>query len=117
MMQLERGGFRTDRVRSNFWARGVWLWPSAWSESRASSKRRSSYGYNAHGVGGGNPSLGLMGHFASFSDLFTPIRDSEVVQPSHMIAIGESSSGGVFFTRGGARRPPAAPGPRERHVL
>ena len=105
--QLERGGFGTDQVRSNFWAKGVWRCPSAWSESQASNEGRSSYGYNAYGVGGGHPTnaLGLMGHFESFSDLFTPIRESEVIQPSDMIAIGESSSGGIFFTRR-ALRPP-----------
>jgi prepilin-type processing-associated H-X9-DG protein len=106
MRQLERGGFGTDQVRSNFWVKGVWRCPSAWSESQALSERRTSYGYNAHGARGGpTNALGLMGHFESFSNLFTPILESEVVQPSDMIAIGESGSGGIFFSRGPTRPP------------
>jgi prepilin-type processing-associated H-X9-DG protein len=40
-----------------------------------------------------------MGHFVSFSVLFEPIRESEVVTPSDMMAIGDSFHGGVFFVR------------------
>jgi prepilin-type processing-associated H-X9-DG protein len=40
-----------------------------------------------------------MGHFVSFTALFEPIKESEVVNPSEMMAIGDSFVGGIFFTR------------------
>jgi prepilin-type processing-associated H-X9-DG protein len=40
-----------------------------------------------------------MGHFVSFSALFEPIKESEVLVPSDMMAIGDSFVGGVFFVR------------------
>lgn len=101
--QLERGGFDTSKPKTNFLSGGVWRCPSA----RLSADRHSrgipvSYAYNAYGSlasGGPTNALGLMGHFVSFSAMFEPITESEVVAPSDMMAIGDSLGGGVFFMR------------------
>lgn len=102
MLQLERGGFGGAKPRSNFWAEGVWRCPSAqWGASGSLGVSRTCYGYNAFGVAAGNPTnaLGLLGRFMSAPELFAPIGETEVVSPSDMIALGESSKGRVFFTR------------------
>jgi len=44
-----------------------------------------------------------MGHFVSLSAMFSPIRESEVLVPSDMMALGDSFGGGVFFMRGELR--------------
>lgn len=102
MAQLQRGGFVATGLRSNFWAEGVWRCPSA--RLRTSGHDRSaglSYGYNVFGVATGDRtnSLGLLGRLVSASELFVPLVESEVVAPSEMIALGESSNGRPFFTR------------------
>ena len=102
-LQLQCGGFDISKPRTNSISEGVWRCPSA----RSSTERHSggipvSYGYNAYGsLAIGNPTnaLGLMGHFVSFTALFEPIKESEVVNPSEMMAIGDSFVGGIFFTR------------------
>jgi prepilin-type processing-associated H-X9-DG protein/prepilin-type N-terminal cleavage/methylation domain-containing protein len=101
--QIQCGGFDVSRPRTNFVSKGVWHCPSA----QLSTERHSriipvSYGYNVYGssaIGSPTNALGLMGHFVSFSTLFEPINESEVVVPSDMMAIGDSFHGGVFFTR------------------
>lgn len=45
-------------------------------------------------------SLGLHGHFISDVEGHVPVRDSEVLNPSDMMAIGDSFTGGVCFSRG-----------------
>jgi prepilin-type processing-associated H-X9-DG protein len=40
-----------------------------------------------------------MGHSVSFSTMFEPVKESEVLSPSDMIVIGDSFLGGVFFMR------------------
>jgi prepilin-type processing-associated H-X9-DG protein len=100
--QLQRGGFDISKPRTNFVSEGVWRCPSARLSADPHSGRISvSYGYNVYGSVTTSPTnaLGLMGHFVSFTALFEPIRESEVVSPSEMMAIGDSLGGGVFFTR------------------
>jgi prepilin-type processing-associated H-X9-DG protein len=98
--QLQRGGFDVSRPKSNFVSEGVWRCPTA-----ALSTDRVSYGYNTYGTYGGSATggptnaLGLMGHFVSFSAMFAPIKESEVIVPADMMAIGDSLGGGVFFMR------------------
>lgn len=103
MLQLERGGFTMTEPQTNFFSEGVWRCPSAnLSASGTSRKTLVSYGYNVYGSRrGGSPTnaLGLMGHFSSFTELFKPIKESEVIVPSDMIAIGDSLLGGAFLTR------------------
>jgi prepilin-type processing-associated H-X9-DG protein/prepilin-type N-terminal cleavage/methylation domain-containing protein len=99
--QLQRGGFDVSKPRPYFFTEGVWRCPSA-QFTRDSHSRGipTSYAYNAHGSRGSvTNALGLMGHFVSFSALFSPIRESEVLVPSEMMALGDSFSGGVFFVR------------------
>jgi prepilin-type processing-associated H-X9-DG protein/prepilin-type N-terminal cleavage/methylation domain-containing protein len=100
MLQLQRGGFDPTWPKTNFLSEGVWRCPSA--KLPPDGGILVSYGYNVYGSRtGGSPTnaLGLMGHFSTFSDLFKPIHESEVVAPSDMIAIGDSFTGGVFFLR------------------
>lgn len=104
MAQLERGGFDISKPRTNFLSEGVWRCPSArFSADRSSRGIPVSYGYNVYGsLATGNPTnaLGLMGRFVSSSALFEPIKESEIVSPGEMMAIGDSFSGGVYFMRG-----------------
>jgi prepilin-type processing-associated H-X9-DG protein/prepilin-type N-terminal cleavage/methylation domain-containing protein len=100
--QIQRGGFDVSKPRTNFISEGVWRCPSArLSMVGQNGGMTVSYGYNAYGSSATSPTntLGLMGHFISFSILFDPIKESEVINPSEMMAIGDSFSGGVFFTR------------------
>jgi prepilin-type N-terminal cleavage/methylation domain-containing protein/prepilin-type processing-associated H-X9-DG protein len=94
--QLERGGFDISKPKTNFQSEGVWRCPSAgwWI----------SYGYNVFGsyltsITDTN-TLGLMGHLVPFSTKFEPIKESEVIVPSDMIAIGDSVLGSLFLSRG-----------------
>jgi len=50
------------------------------------------------GVGNDTNALGLQGHWVASQQTVTPIRESEVVNPADMIAIGDG--GGVFLMRG-----------------
>ena len=94
--QLERGGFGISKPITNFLAAGVFRCPS----DRYSTM---SYGYNVYGVlpvGDWTNALGLAGRLISTSEYFGPVRESEVVSPSEMMAIGDTFGGGVFFGRG-----------------
>jgi prepilin-type processing-associated H-X9-DG protein/prepilin-type N-terminal cleavage/methylation domain-containing protein len=101
--QLQRGGFGISRPRTNFISEGVWRCPSArLSRDQHSRGIPVSYGYNAYGslaIGSPTNALGLMGHFVSFSAMFEPVKEAEVVSPTEMMAIGDSLVGGVFFMR------------------
>jgi prepilin-type N-terminal cleavage/methylation domain-containing protein/prepilin-type processing-associated H-X9-DG protein len=103
-VQLQRRGFDISKPATNFISNGVWLCPA--DNLRRDWHSRGfpiSYGYNAYGssgIGGpNNNAFGLMGHFVSFSAMFEPIKESEVITPSDMMAIGDSIIGGVFFMR------------------
>ena len=98
--QLERGGFGNSKLKTNLFSESVWHCPSV--PGTRLGQIRVSYGYNAYGVlaiGNHTNALGLLGHLISRSELFAPIRESEVVNPSEMMAIGDSLSGGVDFMR------------------
>ena len=103
ILQLERGGFDMTKPQTNFFSEGVWRCPSAKLNTSGPSRGiLVNYGYNVYGSrAGGSPTnaFGLMGHFSSLSELFKPIKESEVLVPSDMIAIGDSLVGGVFFMR------------------
>jgi prepilin-type processing-associated H-X9-DG protein len=99
--QLERGGFDIAKPKRRFMEDGVWRCPSAQWSHLSADVIRDSYGYNVYGshpVSNTN-NFGLMGHFVSFTELFEPIQESEVVVPSDMMAIGDSFQGGPFLTR------------------
>ncbi len=103
--QLEHEGLGVKQPATNFYQKGVWLCPSAkWHSplpQNLSAGDVTSYAYNAYGVsavGGRTNALGLAGHHSSRSDMGVPIAESEVVNPSDMMAIGDSFAG-LAFTR------------------
>ena len=82
-----------------FWDKGIWLCPSVRSKGILGSSFES-YGYNSFGIGNRKDSLGLGGHkgFASapvgtVPDYKPPVSESEVVNPSEMMAIGDGFYG------------------------
>ncbi|MGI8967186.1 MAG: prepilin-type N-terminal cleavage/methylation domain-containing protein, partial [Limisphaerales bacterium] len=101
--QLVRGGFDITKPEKRFLEKGVWRCPSGrWSNFPA-NRIPASYGYNAfgvHRVGSRTNALGLLGRFISQSEVFAPVRESDVVSPSEMMAIGDCFTGGYFFFRG-----------------
>jgi prepilin-type N-terminal cleavage/methylation domain-containing protein/prepilin-type processing-associated H-X9-DG protein len=93
--QLERGGFGISNPETNFVETGVWHCPSA---KLLKNPGGPCYGYNAFGVlrvGNNTNNFGLLGH--ATDQTVTPIRESEVVSPVEMMAIGESD--GMTFMR------------------
>jgi prepilin-type N-terminal cleavage/methylation domain-containing protein/prepilin-type processing-associated H-X9-DG protein len=100
--QLERGGFDISKPATNFLEKGVWLCPSAhWPNIGPGGY--PSYSYNAFGVlkvGDRSNALGLHGHYTPGSGTIIPIGESEVVNPSDMMAIGENLFGSfIYFMR------------------
>jgi prepilin-type processing-associated H-X9-DG protein len=106
--QLERGGFGNTKPITNFFPTRVFHCPSA------TSANPLSYGYNGYGVRdlGTNGSFGLDGrwiYFKPYSEqYYDPLRESEVVSPSQMMAIGDTFGGAIFF---GPRDSPDGPLP------
>jgi len=73
---------------------GVWSCPSAQWIDIPANEPAASYGYNGYG------SFGLGGRWNSgATTLAPPIGESEVVNPSDMMAIGDSFGGSVGFYR------------------
>jgi prepilin-type processing-associated H-X9-DG protein len=98
-VQLERTGFGLPITDPNFYQKGVWRCPSAPFPPPYGPDDQPFYGYNAFGVlpvGDWN-GLGLYGHFEG--DRISPIRESEIVNPSDMIAMGDKLFGGFMFMR------------------
>jgi prepilin-type processing-associated H-X9-DG protein/prepilin-type N-terminal cleavage/methylation domain-containing protein len=101
--QIERDGLGISRPETNWWLKGVWRCPSAqWSEQYSKDYYAAFltqpvyYGYN----GFGNLSLGIP--FTLNTNGFykyIPIKESEVLNPSDMMAIGDSLTGSYFFRR------------------
>ena len=78
---------------------GVWLCSVAPRPSNIpEGQGYSSYGYNAYGLNTQSDSLGLGGHYVwhegPAKSMSPPVKDSEVVNPSGMMAIGDSFEGG-----------------------
>jgi prepilin-type processing-associated H-X9-DG protein/prepilin-type N-terminal cleavage/methylation domain-containing protein len=103
--QIERGGFDDSKPRKNFFNEGVWLCPSA-----KINDLNTSYGYNTFGVApiGYNSSaskqpgkipLGLRGFWSDNHHPYIPVKESEVANPSDMMAVGDSANGGIDFMR------------------
>jgi prepilin-type processing-associated H-X9-DG protein/prepilin-type N-terminal cleavage/methylation domain-containing protein len=104
--QLERGGFDISKPKRNFFAEGMWHCPSArWTGILPSNVIRVCYGYNSYGLGEPTNPLGLGGRYISspFSSASrAPLNESEVVNPSDMMAMGDNFDGGAFFERAGS---------------
>jgi len=90
----------TQKTKSpDFWIQGVWLCPAVQAQESESSII-SSYGYNAWGIGTNESSLGLGGTYgyahtspAGLFDSKPPVKSSQVVQPSEMMAVGDGLHG------------------------
>ncbi|MGA9779344.1 MAG: prepilin-type N-terminal cleavage/methylation domain-containing protein [Limisphaerales bacterium] len=98
--QLERGGFDISKPKRKFFAEGVWRCPSArWTGNWPTNTTPACYGYNAYGLGSLTNSLGLGGRYIPSPFSFAPLNESEVANPSDMMAMGDGFSGGMFFVR------------------
>jgi len=75
---------------------GVWHCPSAErSSDDPTNMAYASYGYNAYGI---NDPLGLGGqNIRSSGTVAPPVSESEVANPSDMMAIGDTLGGATFF--------------------
>ena len=89
--QLELVGLGISKPQSNFWDRGVWKCPSIHWNFPA-NQIPAYYAYNVFGVARQNDTnpLGLNNRYVSSSMIYVPVGESEVVNPSDMIAIGDS---------------------------
>jgi len=102
IIQLERYGLGVQNPETNFFGAGVWRCPSArfaaWLTN--DSFIPACYAYNAFGLSDNRTnSLGLSGHFNPSSGTITRIGESEVINPSDMMAIGDGFTAGVVFGR------------------
>ena len=101
---LERQGFGVSSPNTNFLKEGVWLCPSAQFSTRIHRSPGTillCYGYNTFGVlkvGDFVTGMGLRGHWEPGKPTM-PIRESEVVVPSEMMAIGDDFTGSRDFGR------------------
>jgi prepilin-type processing-associated H-X9-DG protein/prepilin-type N-terminal cleavage/methylation domain-containing protein len=101
--QLESDGLGISNPATNYFRIGVWLCPSAqWHYQNVSTNDLISYGYNAFGVlpiGNNDVHFGLKAHFDSGSHLIIPVGESQIANPSDMMAIGDGD-GFNYFMRG-----------------
>jgi prepilin-type processing-associated H-X9-DG protein/prepilin-type N-terminal cleavage/methylation domain-containing protein len=100
--QLESGGLGISNPATNYSQTGIWLCPSVQWYLEPPDCGWSSYGYNAFGVlpiGNNDVHFGLKAHFDSGSHLISPIGESEIANPSDMMAMGDGFTGGVYFMR------------------
>jgi prepilin-type processing-associated H-X9-DG protein/prepilin-type N-terminal cleavage/methylation domain-containing protein len=100
---LEYEGLSASK-NPRFYEEGVWRCPTLsrpWDFPQEATY--GSYGYNSDGLKNlpNEDTLGLSGHsLKTAAGIATsPVRDMEVVQPSGMMALGESFGGGMFFVR------------------
>ena len=90
--QIEQGGMGVANPATNFYLEGVWRCPSA-QPREGPLVGEAYYGYNAFGmlpVGNNTNTPGLLGHGTENQSIRTPIRDSEVLAPTDMMAIADS---------------------------
>lgn len=109
--QLEREGLGSSRPATNFYYTGIWYCPSAkWSaevdRGIQTADGWSYYAYNIDIFGPGmqrtDPAnqFGLQGHYDPITQIYQPIKESEVVAPSDMMALGDGfDPNGVFMRR------------------
>ena len=107
--QLVRGGFGASQPNMKDFGEGVWKCPSARWATVLPPDTTNSYGYNADGISSQHSleelCLGLGGQRIPNDDgsrrvKFLPIKETEVVAPSDMMAIGDSFDGYFGFGRG-----------------
>jgi prepilin-type processing-associated H-X9-DG protein len=100
--QIELGGLEISNPNivyaTNYYlTNGVWRCPSAKWSNLSPNEIPISYGYNAYGLRFG-ADLGLSGHFGRQRKV-TPIAESEVINPSDMMAIGDCFTGNSTLER------------------
>lgn len=95
-------GLGESRSRTNYLKSGVWRCPVAQLSKVeiAENLLLISYGYNMGGVvsdedENADNNFGLGGH----PSIHAPVRDSQVVSPADMMAIGEIFKSRIAFTR------------------
>jgi prepilin-type N-terminal cleavage/methylation domain-containing protein/prepilin-type processing-associated H-X9-DG protein len=96
--QMEFEGFGESRSITNFIRNSVWHCPSLQQLKGDENYLPISYGYNFGGVvsdENADDNFGLGGRPSTH----TPVKDSEVVNPSDMMAIGEVFRSRIGFTR------------------
>jgi len=95
---MEFEGFGESRSITNFIRNSVWHCPSLQQLKGDENYLPISYGYNFGGVvsdENADDNFGLGGRPSTH----TPVKDSEVVNPSDMMAIGEVFRSRIGFTR------------------
>jgi len=100
--QLTHEGLGVSQLDKNYLTTGIWRCPSAKWNSRLVDYIPCYYSYNTYGVlrvGNRTNALGLLGHYSESSHTFTRINESEVTNPTDMMAIGDSFDAGVDFMR------------------
>jgi prepilin-type processing-associated H-X9-DG protein/prepilin-type N-terminal cleavage/methylation domain-containing protein len=96
--QVAFEGLGDSRVLTNFLNKGVWRCPSLRQLEADTNNFPISYGYNAVGVvsdENADDNFGLGGHPSTH----TPVKDSEVVSPTDMMAIGDVFRDRLNFVR------------------
>jgi len=102
MVRLQQQMFTTSTSAIRYLEKGVWRCPSArfFKDFAAEGLTPMYYGYNSYGVlrvGDTTTALGLLGHTGAGHK--APIHESEVTNPSDMMAIGDSFDGSPDFMR------------------
>jgi prepilin-type N-terminal cleavage/methylation domain-containing protein/prepilin-type processing-associated H-X9-DG protein len=106
--QLVRSGASLAPPPTGFITESIWRCPSArWNPEmqRANPAHFSDYGYNDDKFSGACPrdwqnKFGLQGHYSPATDTYSPIAESEVVQPSDLFAIGDAfEPNGILMRR------------------
>jgi len=109
--QMQQDALGNPHLTTNFYYQGVWFCPSAkWSDEvlRGLPKADgwSYYAYNIDVFDAKNRQVdptnqfGLQGHFNSKTRTYLPIRESEVVAPSDVLAIGDGfGPNGILMRR------------------
>ena len=87
----------------NYTNKGVWFCPNAERPSAIpKTSEYLSYGYNSFGLGTNSGSLGLGGHTGILNFVVTPpVKESEIISPSEMMAIGDGFLGNSTFLNDG----------------
>ncbi|HVU07260.1 MAG TPA: prepilin-type N-terminal cleavage/methylation domain-containing protein [Verrucomicrobiae bacterium] len=96
--QIESAGLGDSRFRANFLNKGIWCCPSLSQLEADTNDFPISYGYNVDGVvhdENADDNFGLGGR----PNTHTPVKDSEVVSPADMMAIGDVFRDRLDFVR------------------
>ena len=97
--QLAHEGLGVSQLDKNYLTTGIWRCPSAKWNNRLMDYIPCYYSYNTYGVlrvGNRTNALGLLGHYSEGSHTFTRITESEVTNPTDMMAIGDSFNAGFL---------------------